>query len=47
MIWFILGAVLLMWLLVKWSMIALFYMAVGILWVGVAMFRLLTNRWPA
>jgi hypothetical protein len=46
MMWFILGAVLLVWLVVKWSLMAIMYMAIGILWVGAAMFRLVTNRWP-
>jgi hypothetical protein len=46
MMWLLLGAVLLMYFMVKWSVLALFYMAVGILWVGAAAFRLLTNRWP-
>lgn len=46
MMWFLLGAVLLVWLVVKWSLLAIWYMALGILWVGLALFRLLTNRWP-
>ncbi len=46
MMWLILGAVLLVWLIAKWSVLAIWYMGVGIVLLGVATFRLITNRWP-
>lgn len=46
MMWFILGAGLLIYLMVKWSVLALWYMALGIGWLGLAAFRIMTNRWP-
>ncbi len=46
MIWLIAAAALFMYLMVKWSILAVYYMAVGICLLGVATFRLMTNRWP-
>lgn len=46
MMWLILGTVLLIWLMVKWTILAVWYLALGIVWVGVAALRLMTNRWP-
>lgn len=46
MIWF-LGAVAIgLYLLVKWTLLGIWYLALGIGWLGLAAFRLLTNRWP-
>lgn len=46
MIWFLLSVGLLIWLMVKWTMLAIWYLALGIVWVGVAALRLMTGRWP-
>lgn len=46
MIWFLLGVILLIWLMVKWTLLAVWYLAVGIVWIGAAMLRTITGRWP-